>query len=310
MSQKQYVPLYEGPLESFPESNEYPAGVKVIRLQDQFSYQVDLLPNLEYAVRNEEHLFLQLLLPKKHNSTDSFPLVVFVQGSAWHRQDIFQHLQHMVRVCEHGYAVAMVQYRPSDIAPFPAQVQDVKTAIRFLRSRASEFSIDASRIGIWGDSSGAHTAVLVGITTDGELDTDLYKEQTAAVSCIVDWYGPTDISTMNETISIQDHVQPDSPEGFLIGRKHVLEHPELVYPTVPMHYLSRERDIPPILMMHGSKDQLVHFHQSCMLYEALQKLEKDVEFYKLEGAYHAFGGFNSDEALEIVIRFLDSRLSA
>ncbi len=308
MHQKQYIPLYEGPLESFPESNECPAGVKVIHLQDQFPYQVDLRPNIEYAVRNEEHLYLQLLIPKKFDSNISCPLVVFVQGSAWHLQDIFQHLQHMVRVCEHGYAVAMVQYRPSDIAPFPAQVQDVKTAIRFLRSKASEFPIDASRVGIWGDSSGAHTAALVGFTSDGELDTDLYAEQTAAVSCIVDWYGPTDISTMNETISIQDHIQPDSPEGYLIGRKHVLEHPKLVYPTIPMNYLSRERNIPPILMMHGSKDQLVHFHQSCMLYEALRTLDKDVEFYKLEGAYHAFGGFNCVASIEIVLEFLDRYL--
>ncbi len=309
MDQKRYIPLFDGPLNDFPESDELPDGVKTIRLTDQYAYHVDFKPNIEYAIRDNERLLLHLLLPKKNDATGSFPLVVFVQGSAWHRQDIFQHLQHMVRICEHGFAVAMVQYRPSDIAPFPAQVQDVKTAIRFLRSKADTFQIDPSRIGIWGDSSGAHTAVLVGITSDGELDTTLYSEYSAAVRCIVDWYGPTDISLMNTTDSVQDHIQPDSPEGYLVGQKNVLENPTLVAPTIPMNYLSADRKIPPILMMHGSKDQLVHFHQSCIFYNALRALGKDVTFYKLEGAYHAFGGFNCDEAVQIVIEYLKSQLS-
>jgi acetyl esterase/lipase len=118
-----------------------------------------------------------------------FPLIVFVQGSAWRRQQIFAHLQHLVRVCGKGYAVAMVQYRPSDIAPFPAQIQDTKTAIRFLRKNAAEYGIDPGRVALWGDSSGGHTAVMAGITEDGELDGDsesrLYSEFPAKVKCIV-----------------------------------------------------------------------------------------------------------------------------
>jgi acetyl esterase/lipase len=149
---------------------------------------------------------------------------------------------------------------------------------------------------------------MAGITEDGELDSDLYGEFSAKVKCIVDWFGPTDISRMGDYPSMMDHVAPDSPEGMLIGGKNVQENPLLVAPTVPMNYLSAERQIPPILIMHGTKDQLVAFNQSSVLYRKLRELNKDVEMYALKGAYHGSGGFNSNEALEIVLNFVEKYL--
>jgi acetyl esterase/lipase len=302
--------VFHGPLADFPESDERPGGVKTLALEDEFGYAVDMAPNILYARRDGEDLHVQLLRPVNPgaNGTMKFPLIVFVQGSAWRRQQIFAHLQHLVRVCEKGYAAAMVQYRPSDIAPFPAQIQDTKTAIRFLRKNAAEYGIDPGRVALWGDSSGGHTAVTAGITEDGELDGDpesrLYGEFSAKVKCIVDWYGPTDISRMGDFPSMMDHYGPDSPEGMLIGAKDVKENPELAAPTVPMNYLSAEKPIPPILIMHGTRDQLVAFNQSCILYNKLKDLKKNVEMYALKGAYHGFGGFNCNKAIDIVLKFL------
>jgi acetyl esterase/lipase len=300
------LPFPPGDLTDFPESAERPEGVKVIALEDSFGCCVDLLPNLLYARRNGEDLHIQLLRPAAPpgaGGENTYPLIVFVQGSAWFRQQIFTHLQHLVRVCEKGYVVALVQYRPSDVAPFPAQVEDVKTAIRFLRKNAAEYGIDPERVVLWGDSSGGHTAVLAGITNDGELDSELYGEFSARVNCLIDWYGPTDISRMGDYPSAVPHYGPDSPEGMLIGGKNVLENPELAALTVPMRYLSAEKKIPPILIMHGTKDELVAFNQSCLLYAALRELKKDVEMYALTGAYHGRGGFNCGRAIEIVLEF-------
>ena len=310
MEYKDLVPVFEGPLSEFPSMEELPEGVKSIKLKDTFGYPVDFVPGVVYAQRSGETQHVHLLLPVDHqNPEKKFPLVVFVQGSAWHRQRVFEHLPHMIRVCQQGYAVAMVEYRPSEVVPFPAQMQDAKTAIRFMRKNAAQYRIDSDRIALWGDSSGAHTSVMAGITGDSEPDTDLYAEYYCKVRCIVDWYGPMDIAKMNYVPSVQDHIGPDSPEGYLIGQKNVLENPELVAPTIPMNYLSKEVETPPILIMHGSRDQLVNFDQGCLLYKRLKELGKEVQMYKLEGAYHGFGGFNSEEALQIVLDFLGRKLA-
>lgn len=306
MDQKPLVPLYEGPLCGFPAAAELPEGVKTVQLRDTFGYPVRFLPGIEYARRSGEVLHVHLLLPEDREMR--FPLVVFVRGSAWHRQNIFEHLSHMFRVSHRGFAVAMVEYRPSETAPFPAQMQDVKTAVRFLRKNASAYNIDPERIGLWGDSSGGHTVLMAGFTGDRETDTGLYGECSARVSCIVDWYGPTDIARMNCAPSAQDYTGADSPEGFLIGRKNVLEHPELAAATVPMNYLRADEPTPPVLILHGDRDELVPFHQSCLLYEALHSMGREVEMYRLEGAHHGWGGFHSMEALEITMEFLKKHL--
>jgi len=297
--------LFTGPLEDFPASDECPAGVPAVSLADEFPFPVDLLPGVIYAKRETRSLVMHILSATDMLSPDRrFPLVVFVQGSAWREQHLFGHLQHLVRVAEKGYIAAIVQYRPSDEAPFPAQVEDAKEAIRFLRSNAEKYHVDPGRVALWGDSSGAHTAVMAGITGDGEPGASAAGGVSASVRCIVDWFGPTDISRMNDRPSMLEHRLPDSPEGMLIGGRSVPDHPEAASGTSPMRYLREDRPTPPILIMHGTKDQLVPFHQSVLLYDELVRLGKPVEMVCLDGAYHGFGGFNSTSALEFVLDFL------
>ena len=305
MEELKLIPPLQIPPESFPESEELPEGVKTVKWKDTFGYDVEFLPDEVYANRDGINLHLKVLIPRTMEEPDrQWPLIVFVQGSAWHRQDLYCHLPALLRMSQRGYAIAIVEYRPSDIAPFPAQVQDTKTAIRFLRINASRYRIDPQQVALWGDSSGGHTALMTGFTGDDAPDMDAYREQSAAVNCIVDWYGPTDIAKMNYYPSVQDHIGPESPEGFVIGRKNVLENPELSEATVPMNYLSREKGTPPLLIMHGGSDMLVPFNQSCRLYHKMKELGKTVEFVKLVGANHGFGGFNCDEALDVVEEFI------
>ena len=300
---------YIVPAESFPEAPELPEGAVSIRLKDTFGYGVEFKSNEVYINRTGMDLHLQIMIPRDGKNPDKkWPLVVFVQGSAWHKQDVLGSLPVLLRMCQRGYAIAIVEYRPSETAPFPAQMQDAKTAVRFMKKNAENYRIDPERVAVWGDSSGGHTAMMVGFTGDTAPDTEDYGEYSAQVRCIVDWYGPTDIEQMNYHPSVQDHAEPDSPEGWLIGRKNVLENKELAKTTSPMEYLSADRETPPVLMMHGGSDLLVPFHQACLLYEKLKDLGKEAEFYKLEYAGHGYGGFQSEEALDLVEQFLKKYL--
>lgn len=171
--------------EHFPESEELPEGVRTVRLKDAYGCHLRFLPNVVYADHSGMELHLQLFLPEDSPQGKRWPLIVFIQGSAWFRQDIFASLQDIVRMGERGYAMAIVEYRPSGTAPFPAQVQDAKTAIRFLKKHAPEYGIDENRVALWGDSSGGHTALLAGFTGDGAPDADDSDRISASVRCIV-----------------------------------------------------------------------------------------------------------------------------
>ncbi|NLB29804.1 MAG: alpha/beta hydrolase [Clostridiales bacterium] len=299
-----------------PVSEELPEGVNPVNWA-ALPYEevpVDYHFDTVYDERDGKELKLQILLaalpavPGQPTQTPvpvpNQPLIVYIPGSAWMEQVLLKSLPRLIKVCQRGFAVAVVEYRPSTLAPFPAQIEDAKTAVRFMRKHAQKYSVDPENIAIWGDSSGGHTAVMAGITGDGVFDNGRYGEISASVKCIVDWFAPTDISVMSYYPSVQNHVAPDSPEGLVIGGLNVLENLEIARKTVPMEYLSREKDIPPILIMHGDTDDLVNFNQSCRLYDKLIEIGKDVTMYKLEGSGHGTGGFHSIEAVDTVCNFV------
>ena len=292
--------------EDFPDHPALPEGCQSVRWQDTFGFGVAFKPGIVYADRNGIPLHIHYLTPRNNRSNN--PLIVFVQGSAWFKQDLFIHLPEMIRMCQKGYCVALVEYRPSTTTPFPAQTEDVKTAIRYMRSRSEYFHFHPGRVALWGDSSGGHTALMAGFTGDGYPSLDTDAPCSACVNCIVDWYGPTVISEMAYEPSCCGHTEADSPEGWLIGHVPVPDHPSLAAATMPASYLSIDMPTPPVLIMHGSMDRTVNFQQSIHLYEALRAMNKEVEFIKLEGADHGSGGFASDEALNAVDSFLKKHL--
>ena len=292
--------------ETFPENTALPEGVRTVNWQDSFGFGVAFRPGIVYAQRDGEELHIHYLSPR-NDRTDN-PLIVYVQGSAWFRQDLFIHLPEMVRMCQRGYCVALVQYRPSTVRPFPAQAEDVKSAIRFLRSQADQYRFDPARVALWGDSSGGHTALMVGFTGDDWPNAQGDAETSAQVKCIVDWYGPTVVTEMAYEPSCGDHVSPDCPEGWLIGHKSVHDYPELADQTIPQRYLRADKPTPPVLIMHGSRDMTVNFQQSVHVYEALRALGREVEFIKVMGADHGWRGFACKEALNEVDAFLKKHL--
>ena len=307
--EKTYVPPISVPPEQFPADPALPEGCRELRLQDD-PLGVNYVSNVVYASRDGVDLHLQLFLPMKGlmPGSERWPLVVFIPGSAFMQQNLDQMVPELCDFARRGWAVANVEYRHSGIAPFPAQAEDAKTAMRFLRLHGEEYGIDTKRTAYFGTSSGAHTALMAGFTGDGAPDTPLYKEMSAEACAIVDWFGPTAIEWMSCRPSTMDHVAPDSPEGLLIGGKNVWEHPELARAVDPAGYLSGEKNVPPVLIMHGDRDILVPFDQSVRLYERLRALGKSVEFYKLLDASHGFNGFRSRAAWDVADEFLRRKL--
>ena len=288
--------------EQFPKSKSKSDGMILLNAKCD-NNTMDYIRDIKYIERREASLYIQLLLPDE--ITPDVPLIVYVTGSAFHWQNIPQTIPRLCLLVNRGIAVASVQYRGSDAASFPAQLLDVKAAVRFMKLEGKKYGLNTENIFIMGDSSGGHTALMAGLTAGINIfEEDIYNEVSSDVKGIIDFYGPTDISKMNDELSSQDHIGADSPEGYLIGRKNVAENPQLVQPTVVMNYITADRDIPPLLIFHGTNDELVPFGQSCMLYDKLKECGKTASFYALEGANHGGRVFWSEQVLDIVSEFI------
>jgi acetyl esterase/lipase len=304
MKTHNYIAPKEMTFDEFPESKLTADGMKV--LVADYSLPYSKVEKIQYAVKSDMALHLNMITPTSTEGTSSkLPLILYVQGSAWLSQNLESKIVQLGKFSERGYVVAIVEYRPSTLAPFPAQIKDAKTAYRYLLHHADQYNIDTENIVIWGDSSGGHTASMVGLTTtDSNLDDECPSELSIHIKAVINYYGPTDITQMNHEPSTCDHQAPDSPEGLLIGGHAVNEHTELASTANPMNYIHKNKEIPPFLIFHGSKDRLVPFGQSVMFFEALKKAEKEVELYQLKGADHGNAPFWTPQVLDIVDNFI------
>ncbi|MCE0495541.1 alpha/beta hydrolase [Vibrio salinus] len=292
----------------FPESQLTADEMNIIEADNSGLYcQTE---KIRYAVKSDMPLHLNLISPlQDEENKQKMPLILYVQGSAWLSQNLESKIVQLGKMSERGFIVAIVQYRPSEVAAFPAQIKDVKTAYRFLTEHADRYNIDSEQIVLWGDSSGGHTVTMMALTADNpEFNDECHGKQPIKIKAVIDYYGPVDISKMNEEPSTVNHTQPESPEGLLIGGLDVIDHPETAQKTNPLNYINKEINIPPFLIFHGNKDRLVPFGQSVMLYNALKQAEKAAKFYQIKGADHGRMPFWSSSVLNIVERFIRNNL--
>lgn len=275
--------------------------------------KVSYLHNVEYVQRDGKPLYLQILLPggtfPGAKSTVRYPLVIFVQGAAWGAQNLYGNIPQLVPLAKAGFVVASVQHRPSFEAQFPAFLQDVKSAIRFLRAHAEEYFIDPQQVGVWGDSSGGHAAQMVGVTGDlPQFKTEDNAEYSDAVQAAVDFYGPSDVTHINDAPRDPQFTADKSkiPEDILFGGC-VIDHPEISQPGNPLNYIEEDKPLPPFLIVHGDEDPMVPFHQSYLTAKKLQETGHMVEFYKVVGAGHGTFLWTS-QVLDLVTRFFQAWL--
>jgi acetyl esterase/lipase/enterochelin esterase-like enzyme len=263
--------------------------------------------NLEYVSGGHERQRLDLYVPGKTGAP--LPVIVWIHGGAWMGGSKDGGVPALPLVGE-GYAVASINYRLSQHAAFPAQIEDCKAAIRWLRANAGTYNLDSARIGVWGASAGGHLVALLG-ASGGVRDLEGKggnADQSSRVQAVVDFFGPTDFLQMDAHALPGARVKHDlasSPESQLI-RGAIQENRDKTGRTNPVNYVSK--DAPPFLIVHGEQDPLVPCHQSELLYEALKKVRTDVTFYKIAGAGHGGPEFNNAMMQVAVRAFFDKHL--
>ena len=227
------------------------------------------------------------------------PTVVWLTGGAWQKVSKNAHVPEMVYLAEAGYTVATVEYRSSEDDVFPAQIEDVKAAIRFLRKNAASYQVDPLHIAVMGESAGGHLAAMAGATSGlGLFDVGENLDVSSDVQCAVDWYGPADFEAFKVGVP---EMFSFSPEALLIGGP-VRDNPEKARAASPVAYVGEKT--PPFLILHGTEDQLVPFSQSETLYEKLTAAGAEAELVALEGANHGDPMFITDEVRAVVLDFL------
>ena len=258
---------------------------------------------------------LDLLVPQ--GAASPVPLVIYIHGGGWISGSRTPIPAGISALCSRGYAVASLDYRLSDQAVWPAQIQDVKGAVRWLRARAATYNLDPDRFAAWGWSAGGQLAAMLGTT--GELSTvtvggttvDLegtvggHPGVSSRVQAVIDWYGQSDFLRMRFYQSNTNHDSHTSPEGRLLGG-FPQQLPELAATAGAVTFASA--DDPPFLLMHGDEDPLVPFNQSELLAEALRAHRVETAFVPLHGAGHSTGEFTSAANLQIVYDWLDDVL--
>jgi acetyl esterase/lipase len=259
--------------------------------------------DLAYVASAHPRQKLDLYLPK---NAAKAPLIIWVHGGAWlegSKNDLVPR-----DYLADGYAVASINYRLSQHAIFPAQLQDCKAAVRWLRAHAAQYHLDPQRFGAWGASAGGHLVALLGTTGEHtEFDVGEHLDVSSRVQAVVDYYGPTDFSQMDAHRLPEGmlHDPPQSPESLLVGGA-VQEKKAEVARANPITYVSRSTA--PFLIVHGDRDPMVPFHQSLLLEAAVKKAGASVQLYPVAGAGH--GGFTDPKVDGLTREFFAKYLRA
>lgn len=197
------------------------------------------------------------------------------------------------RLAQAGFVVATVDYRLSGEARFPAQLHDVKAAIRWLRGNAARLGVDPARVIAWGESAGGHLAVLAGLTGDrAELEGEIGDQfgESSAVCGVVDWYGPMNLLSLSSQHRSDSDKRPDdagSWESSLVGAPLQTD-PARTRAASPISYVHAAA--PPIQIHHGTIDTQVPFAQSAEFADALRQAGGTAELIVVEGSDHFWTG--------------------
>jgi len=254
--------------------------------------------DLNYAGDSMNYHNLDIYLPQVEKP--NYPLVIVIYGSAWFSNNSKgTDLKTIGKaLLDAGFAIVMPNHRSSRDAKFPAQINDIKAVVRYIRANAAQYQIDTSFIGITGSSSGGHLSALTATsrnvnkftigsaTADIEGEVGLYTNFSSSVDAVVDWFGPTDFLVMDSCGSTMSHNGPNSPESSLVGGP-IQDNKDKVALANPITYV--DASDPPFLIFHGDKDPLVPYCNSELLNTALQKAGVSSRFDLISEGQHGPG---------------------
>lgn len=256
--------------------------------------------DINYAGDDMEAHRLDIYLPKTQQ--DRYKVIVIIYGSAWFANNAkgMAYTSIGKPLTDAGFAVVSINHRSSGDAKYPAQINDVKGALRFIRANADKYKLDTSFVGITGFSSGGHLSSMAGVTnglktrTIGEKTIDIEgtvggnEKCSSEVDAVVDWFGPVDMTRMNNCDTVNDD---KSPEAALIGGNPA-DNMDMIQLCSPYFYVSKTTA--PFLVIHGNADTVVPYCQSVNFSEELKSQGKLTDFITVPEGQHGPVTFNED----------------
>ena len=259
-------------------------------------------PNVEYTNPDEQHLPLDIARPASGDGP--FPTILLIHGGGFRAGDRHGYDGLCLRFAQQGYVAATVEYRLAPKYPFPAAVYDCKAAVRWLRANAGKYHIDPERIGVTGGSAGGCLAQFLGVTNgvkkfEGDGGN---PDQSSAVACVVNYFGPSDLTKSYGRSKDAAEVLPLYLGGDL--SKTYQRHIE----ASPLYWVTP--DAAPTLCVHGTKDELVNYEQATWIIARLNAADVEGQLLTLDGAGHGFRGADAEKADAAMFAFFDKHLKA
>ena len=251
----------------------------------------NVMQGISYAGTDNARQTLDLVLPIKRSRDKPLPVIAFIHGGGWRggsKDGGLNRIRGFLK--SRMYAGVSIGYRLSNEAKWPAQIHDCKAAIRWIRANAKKHGLDGGKIAVHGTSAGGHLVAMLGTSAgvkamDGSIGP--YTGQSTKVTCVVDYFGPTNFLRMNDFESRIDHDAKGSPEGLLIGGP-VQDNKKKALTADPVSYVNRGDS--PFLIVHGTKDMAVPYNQSVILYSALKKVGVPSVLLTVTGGGHGVRG--------------------
>ncbi len=251
-------------------------------------------------------LKMALILPKAQAKAPR-PVLLWLPGGGWMESNPLKWMPSLVYFAKKGYGVASAQYRLCTQGSFPAQIIDAKTAVRFLRANADQYGFDPDRIGVLGCSAGGLLASMTAMNEEAS-DAGAYCGISSGVSAAAVLYGPSDLPALSEEASVSASGKGVLYAGRLLLGGDIHHSEDKARAFSPIFHIGPGTC--PILLAHGTNDQVIPVSQSVNFYAALQKAGVESELYLLEGAGHSTPEFAQEAFKSILLGFFDRHLKS
>ncbi len=256
-----------------------------------------VMKDIPYTAHPHARQTLDLYLPKD-NAQGPATLIVWMHGGAWMLSNKdWNNVKYLVK---HGYALASVDYRLSDDARFPAQIQDCNTALNFLLTNAAAYGYSPKHFAVGGASAGGHLALLLGLARNEKA---FGADPSVKPFAILDFFGPTDLTSLLDETEGHSHQVQDVALRRLFGSP-LTDHLDMIRAASPMTYVNPEN--PPVLILHGDKDDLVPYGQSQKLRTRLDEAGVRNDLITVKGAGHDGPMFETPDIQEKILSFLQT----
>ncbi|MES2307599.1 MAG: alpha/beta hydrolase [Verrucomicrobiota bacterium] len=265
---------------------------------------IHVVQNIPYVTGGGLSQQLDLYLPEV-TPEKPLPVIVWIHGGSWKAGDK-KTGDSVVNFVPQGYIGVSMNYRLSSEAVFPAQIEDCKSAIRWLRAHSSEYHLDQDHIAVFGVSAGGHLAALLGTSGNvKEFDQGENLQFSSKVQAVCDFYGPTDFLKVDNEGNFEKYDVAGSAIFQLMGG-FLRDRPELCAKASPISHVAG--DNPPFLIIHGDKDLTVPIRQSELLVSALKEKGVSVIYQVVSGGDHGGKAFNTPEIKQTINTFFEQSL--